>query len=271
MKKNRSAGRGPDKRSVSANRPPSAAPAGIPLRLQSYLAKAGVASRRGGEDMIRAGRVTINGRIAEIGESVTPGVDRVELDGRPLEPAKVEWIALHKPRGYVTTRDDPRGRRTVYHFLPQELHHLFHVGRLDRESEGLLLLTNDGATANRLLHPRYGTTKEYVAEVQGKPDARALERLESGVRLDDGIARAESAILLDQVGDDTFRVQLVLREGRKREVRRMLEKVGHPVERLVRRRFGPVELGDLGNGRWRHLTTAEVKSLREGEISNPSS
>ncbi len=266
MKKN-SSGRPPGGR-----RPPKSdslkEAVGQPIRLQSYLAKAGESSRRGGEDLIREGRVTVNGRDAELGESVTPGLDQVKVDGRRVDLNSIEWIALHKPRGYVTTRDDPRGRRTVYHFLPPELHHLFHVGRLDRESEGLLLLTNDGDTANRLLHPRYGTTKEYLAEVVGKPDARALERLEAGIRLEDGLARAVSAKLLEQVGDDLYLVELVLREGRKREVRRMMEKVGHPVERLVRRRFGPIELGDLGPGRWRRLTTLEMKSFRDSEPSN---
>jgi 23S rRNA pseudouridine2605 synthase len=232
------------------------------MRLQAFLARAGIASRRASEDLIRAGRVRVNGEVAELGAKVTPGQDRVELNGELVERNRLEWIALHKPAGYVTTREDPQGRRTVYDLLPTELHALFHVGRLDLESEGLLLLTNDGPTAHRLLHPRYGITKEYHADVTGRPGKQELRRLVSGVRLEDGVARAVSADLIEAAGRDLHRVRLVLREGRKREVRRMLQIVGHPVRRLVRTRFGTIELGDLPPARWRRLTSGEVQSLR---------
>ena len=241
---------------------PAAEKADTGIRLQAYLARAGVASRRGGEDLIRDGRVTVNGRPAELGSKVDPVSDVVRLDRRVLTLRSTSWVALHKPRGYVTTRDDPSGRRTVYDLLPAELHHLFHVGRLDRESSGLLLLTNDGETANRLLHPRYGTTKEYQADVEGEPDEETLQRLVEGVELEDGSARAITAELRGRVDPDVYRLRIVLEEGRNREVRRMLEAVGHPVQRLFRRSFGPIGIGRLQPGRWRHLMAAEIASLR---------
>ncbi len=232
------------------------------LRLQAYLARAGVASRRASEELIRDGRVTIDGERAEIGTSVRVGYDQVRVDGALVEPQRTEWIALNKPTGYVTTRDDPRGRRTVYDLIPEELHHLFHVGRLDRDSTGIILLTNDGETANRLLHPRYGTSKQYWADVEGEPTEVELRRLITGIELEDGLARAISAKPLGETDDDVFRVEIVLEEGRNREVRRMLEEIGHPVRRLARRRFGPIEIGKLRTGHWRHLTANEVETLR---------
>jgi 23S rRNA pseudouridine2605 synthase len=233
-----------------------------PIRLQIYLARAGVASRRASEELIRDGRVTVNGRRAELGMKVDPRADTVRVDRRVVSPRATEWIALHKPRGYVTTRDDPEGRKTVYDLLPPELHHLFHVGRLDRDSAGLILLTNDGETANRLLHPRYGTTKEYRVDVEGRPDSSALRRLVDGVELEDGLARVVSVEYRGELDDDIHRLILVLEEGRNREVRRMLEAIGHPVRRLFRRRFGAVEVGRLKPGGWRHLTPAEIATLR---------
>ena len=215
------------------------------LRLQSYLARAGIASRRGSEEFIRAGRVRVNGRVAELGSKATPGKDRVELDGREVRLQRVEWVALHKPTGYVTTRDDPAGRKTVYDLLPREMHHLFHVGRLDRDSAGLLLLTNDGDAANRLLHPRYGTTKEYLADVEGEPAVRELRALVEGVELEDGVGHAESVEIRGGVREGETRLLLVMQEGRHREIRRMLEAIGYPVRRLFRRRFGPIKLGKL--------------------------
>lgn len=232
------------------------------IRLQSFLARSGVASRRGSEDLIREGRVTVNGRTAEIGTTVDPARDTVRLDRKIVSTLPPEWIALHKPRGYVTTRDDPNDRKTVYDLIPPELHHLFHVGRLDRDSSGLLLLTNDGETANRLLHPRYGTTKEYRADVLGKPANETLRSLVEGVRLDDGIAQVISVEMRGAVDNDVYRLILTMQEGRNREVRRLLEAVGHPVQRLFRRSFGPIEIGSLRPGRWRHLTTQEIESLR---------
>lgn len=227
-----------------------------------YLARAGVASRRASEDLIREGRVTVDGRRAELGSKVTIGRDRVEVDGREVRAQPFEWLALHKPRGYVTTRDDPSGRRTVYDLLPPELHHLFHVGRLDRDSTGVILLTNDGETANRLLHPRYGTTKEYVVDVEGVPGDDQLRALVEGVELEDGPAQAIEVELLRESREADARIRIVLEEGRNREVRRMLEALGHPVRSLYRRRFGPIPVGRLRRGEWRRLTPQEIERLK---------
>lgn len=236
---------------------------GRPIRLQVYLARAGVASRRASEALIAEGRVFVNGLSVTVpGTQVVPGRDRVEVDGREVRLAETLWVALNKPRGYVTTRDDPFGRRTVYELLPEQFRSLFHVGRLDRDSEGLLLLSNDGTLANRLLHPSRGVTKEYEADVTGRPDAAALRKLAEGVELEDGAARAESVERLHQTDYDTFRIRIVLREGRNREVRRMLDAVGHPVRRLRRLRFGPVPLGELPAGKWRVLGEPEIASLQ---------
>lgn len=236
---------------------------GKPVRLQAFLARAGVASRRASERLIAEGRVSVNGHaVTTPGTQVVPGRDEVQVDGRAVELSETIWVALHKPRGYVTTRDDPYGRRTVYELLPPQLQSLFHVGRLDRDSEGILLLSNDGVLANRMLHPRFGVTKEYEADVRGRPTAGALRQLVEGVELEDGVAKAESAERLHQSGEDLFRVRITLAEGKKREVRRMLDAVGHPVARLRRLRFGPVRLGELPSGRWRVLGDAEVESLR---------
>jgi len=238
---------------------------GEPVRLQAFLARAGVASRRGSEELIEKGRVSVNGHLVTTqGTKVRPGVDRVAVDGVDVAPAEHVWIALHKPPGFVTSRRDTYGRRTIYDLLPERFHSLFHVGRLDRDSEGLLLLTNDGDTANRLLHPRYGTTKEYLADVQGKLTNDAMRQLLEGVEIEDGVATAEEVTRLHQTDVDTFRVRIVLREGKKREVRRMLDAVGHPVVRLIRRRFGPVELGELPVGKWRVLSSRELAHVAEG-------
>lgn len=257
----REGGRDKGSRRGQRTRAEQAPGAGETLRLQVFLSRAGMASRRGAEDLIRDGRVRVNGEVAELGSKVLAGTDRVEVDGRPVEMQRRDWVALHKPRGYVTTRDDPRDRRTVYDLLPAELHHLFHVGRLDRDSAGILLLTNDGEVANRLLHPRYGTTKEYLVDVEGRPDGRTLRQLVQGVELEDGMARAEAVEVKSSLDDELYRVRIVLREGRNREVRRMLDAVGHPVVRLFRKRFGPIEAGRLRPGQWRHLTPDEIRTL----------
>lgn len=235
------------------------------VRLQAYLARAGVASRRASEELIRAGKVQVNGVVAEIGLSVDTAKDVVEVEGRVITPQRMQWIAMHKPKGYVTTREDPEGRKTVYDLLPANLHHLFHVGRLDRDSSGLLLLTNDGVAANRLLHPRYGTTKEYWADVEGEPTTNELRLLVGGVELEDGVAKAESVTFRDEIKPGIVRLAVVMREGKRREVRRMLETIGHPVRRLFRQRFGPIEIGRLAPGKWRYLTSDELEALGSKE------
>lgn len=187
------------------------------------------------------------------------------VDGDLVTLQPFEWVVLHKPRGYVTTRDDPSGRRTIYDLLPAELHHLFHVGRLDRDSSGIILLTNEGETANRLLHPRYGTTKEYLADVEGRPAYEDLLRLVEGIELEDGLAQAVEVEDLGEAESGGGQIRIVLEEGRNREVKRMLEAIGHPVRSLYRRRFGPIAVGRLRRGDWRRLTPNEIEQLRQQE------
>lgn len=235
------------------------------MRLQKYLSRSGVASRRASEQLIRDGRVSVNGEIVrEMGVKVEPD-DRVAVDGRAVAPEPPVWVLLHKPAGCVTTRDDPRGRPTVYDLLPDRYESLFHVGRLDLDSEGLLLLTNEGGVANRLMHPSHEVDRVYRVAVEGtltRGDRRALL---SGIELADGPARAHAVEILD-TGDRGSSggslLRIVMREGRKREVRRLLDAVGHPVRRLVRERLGPVSLGALPEGEWRELTADEVERLR---------
>lgn len=239
---------------------PRATTAPEPERLQKALARAGFGSRRACEDLIREGRVTVNGRVATLGDRVDPAKDRVRVDGSSvaLDPAK-RYYALNKPRGVVTTARDPQRRQDVSSFYPPGPR-VFPVGRLDRETEGLLLLTNDGELANRLTHPRFGAEKEYLAEVEGSPSDRAVTRLVRGVKLEDGMARARSA---RRVAASRGRqaVRIVMTEGKKREVRRMLAAIGLTVRRLVRVRVGPVGLGGLHPGEVRPLTSAEVQAL----------
>jgi len=237
-------------------------------RLQKFLSQAGVASRRKAEELIVAGRVRVNGAPAtELGRKVDPTRDVVEVDGARVRSAATEWLALHKPRGYVTTRNDPEGRATVYELVPPQYHGLFYVGRLDYESEGLVLLTNDGAVANRLMHPRYETERVYEVELRGQMDAAKLRELRTGVELEDGPARVESVARLKAEPGRT-RLRLTLLEGRNREVRRLFRALGETVERLVRISYGPVRLGSLAPGQWRRLTANELLSLsaagREG-------
>jgi 23S rRNA pseudouridine2605 synthase len=231
------------------------------VRLQKYLSRAGVASRRNAEELIRDGRVRVNGGVVRQLGTQVGGDDTVEVDGRVVEPEPPIWILLNKPVGYVTTRDDPRGRQTVYDLLPASFHGLFHVGRLDRDSEGLLLFTNQGGIANRLLHPRYEVDRVYVVEIDGAIAEPARRRLLAGVGLEDGPARAESAVVEGPTTGRGTRLRVTMREGRKREVRRMFDAVGHPVRRLRRERLGPIELGSLGAGKWRELTESEVRAL----------
>jgi 23S rRNA pseudouridine2605 synthase len=237
-------------------------------RVQRALARAGIASRRASEDLIREGRVTINGRPAVLGDRVDPGTDVVTLDGIPvpLDPA-LRTFALHKPSGVVSTLGDERGRPDLRTFLP-DVPGLVPVGRLDRDTEGLLLLTNDGELANRLMHPRYRVEKEYLVEVAGVPSSRHAALLERGIDLDDGPARAVSARVEGRTADRGA-LRVVMAEGRKREVRRMLEAIGLPVTRLVRTRIGPIRLERLAPGAVRELTVTEVRALHGIGASTP--
>jgi 23S rRNA pseudouridine2605 synthase len=231
-------------------------------RIQKALARAGFGSRRACEELILEGRITLEGRVVTLGDKVDVQTQTVEVDGIDvnLDPS-IRYYALHKPPGVVTTMNDPQGRPDIRELLPVEGPRVFPVGRLDRDSEGLLLLTNDGELANRLMHPRYGIEKEYLAEVEGTPNPKQLARLRAGVELEDGQARAARAkIVASSRGRGA--VQLVMTEGRKREVRRMLAAVGLPVSRLVRLRIGGVRLGGLPPGEHRELTLDEVLALR---------
>jgi pseudouridine synthase len=232
-----------------------------PERLQRLLARAGFGSRRTCEELVARGLVTVNGRVASLGERADPDVDRVAVDGETvnLDPT-LKYFALHKPRGVVTTMRDPQGRADVGGLVPGGPR-VFPVGRLDRDSEGLLLLTNDGELSNRLLHPRHGVTKEYLVEVEGVPTARQLARIRRGVELEDGMASAVSVRSVAR-GGERGALRVVMKEGRKREVRRMLAAVGLPVTRLVRLEVGPVQLGRLRPGDLRKLTPLEVRALR---------
>jgi 23S rRNA pseudouridine2605 synthase len=232
-----------------------------PERLQRALARAGFGSRRACEELITAGRVTVDGTIATLGDKVDVETASVTVDGLDvnLDP-NVRYLALHKPAGVVTTMRDPQGRADMRGIVPTDGPRVFPVGRLDRESEGLLLLTNDGELANRLMHPRHAVEKEYLAEVEGRPTARQLARVRAGVKLDDGLARAKSARIVGSAAGKGA-VRLVMTEGRKREVRRLLREVGLPVTRLIRLRVGPIRLGDLPPGASRELSREEIQAL----------
>ncbi len=228
------------------------------MRLAKYLASAGVASRRASEQIVRDGRVVVGGEtVTDPARDVQPG-DEVALDGEPVKPERARLVyALNKPPGVVSTARDPQGRPTVVELVRHPETRLYPVGRLDIDSEGLILLTNDGELAHRLTHPRFEVEKTYRAQVANAPiRQRALAALREGVELDDGRTAPARA---RRIGADT--IELTIHEGRNRQVRRMCEHVGHPVKRLARVRFGPLNLGDLKPGRSRRLTPAEVRAL----------
>jgi pseudouridine synthase len=225
------------------------------VRLNAYLARAGIASRRGAEELIRAGRVTVNGEVAGLATFVE-GRDHVEVDGAEVAPEPLTYVLLHKPAGVVTTARDPQGRPTVVDLVGHE-RRVVPVGRLDADTTGVLLLTNDGPLAHRLMHPRYEVDKVYEVEVEGEPDEGALARLAEGVELDDGVTAPAGVRRLEP-----SRLQLTIHEGRKHQVKRMLAAVGHPVTRLHRRSYAGLSAAGLEPGEWRELTEEEVKRLR---------
>ena len=226
-------------------------------RLNRYLARRGVASRRAADQLIAAGRVTVNGARGRIGAHVTPGQDRVRVDDVAVDPVEITTLILNKPPGVVTTRSDPGGRATVMEHVP-EIAGLVPIGRLDADSRGLLLLTNDGELAHRVAHPRYGLHKRYRIRLGAPPSAAQLRRLAGGVDLEDGRARPVSV----RLGSYTQELDVVMAEGRKREVRRMIAAVGLDVTDLVRLAVGPITLGGLAEGASRALTPIELQRLR---------
>jgi 23S rRNA pseudouridine2605 synthase len=229
------------------------------MRIQRALARAGIASRRKAEELVTAGRVQVNGVVAHTGQSVDPSRDTIVVDGTPLAaPRTAEWLVLNKPAGVMTTRSDPDGRRTVFHLVP-EIPGLTYVGRLDYLTEGVLLLTTDGAAAHRLSHPSSAIERTYVATVTGKGD-EAAQLARRGVTLDDGPVRP-TRVEARKLGRDRWDFEVTITEGRKREVRRLCSALGLGVERLVRTRFGPVELGDLPSGTTRRLSPRERSAL----------
>jgi 23S rRNA pseudouridine2605 synthase len=230
------------------------------VRLNAYLARAGVASRRGADELIKAGRVRVNGEPGQLSTFVGAR-DRVELDGRPLEPQALAYVLLHKPAGVVTTARDPQGRPTVV-ALVEHPSRVVPVGRLDADTTGALLLTNDGELAHRLAHPRYEVEKVYEAEVEGEPSEEALEWLRAGVELEDGLT---APARIRRLGPSTL--ELILHEGRKHQVKRMLVAVGHPVIRLHRSRYAGLTLEGLGPGESRELAGAEIERLRSPTAS----
>ncbi len=230
------------------------------VRLQKAISAAGLMSRRAAEDLIRSGRVTVDGRVAVLGDRCDPEHADVRVDGArlPVAPGRVTYL-LSKPPGVVSTTDDPHGRRTVIDLVPPEPR-VWPVGRLDVDSEGLILVSNDGELTNLVTHPSHGVPKTYLALVEGNPGRGALRRLEEGVELDDGPARAVAARRVDVSGSRGL-VEIVMNEGRNREVRRMCDTIGHPVVRLVRTAIGPISDRSLAPGEWRLLLPAEVADV----------
>jgi 23S rRNA pseudouridine2605 synthase len=230
------------------------------IRLQKVLADAGIGSRRASEELIVAGRVTVDGEVATIGRRVDPETAAVAVDGVPVPTRTgLVYYLLNKPRDVISSARDTHGRPTVVDLVPAEPR-VYPVGRLDAETEGLLLLTNDGDLAHRLTHPSFGVEKEYLAEVDGMPSRAAVRRLREGVELDDG-PTAAARVALGPGDGGRSALTIVIHEGRNRQVRRMCDAVGHPVRRLVRTRIGPIADRDLGPGEWRPLTASEVRAL----------
>jgi pseudouridine synthase len=234
-------------------------------RIQKLMAQAGLGSRRHNEALIQEGRVKVNGRIAHLGQKADPATDHIEVDGKLLDLAqdKAIYIALHKPKGVLTSLEDEmaEGRTTVRDLIDLP-GHLYPVGRLDRQSEGLILMTNDGSLAHKLTHPRYGHKKIYEVKLEGNIPPEAISQWQQGVILD-GKPTAPVRIENIRRQGGTTLLNIVMREGRKRQIRRIAAQLGYPVQRLVRQQIGPLKLADLAVGTWRHLTSDEVKRLKQ--------
>jgi 23S rRNA pseudouridine2605 synthase len=256
-----------DGRQKTEDRSPKAGASGE--RLQKILSQAGVASRRLAEELIAQGRVQVNGvTVTALGTKARAGADEIKVDGRRIQSEqRKRYILLHKPRGYITTRSDPQGRPTVLDLLRGVREYIYPVGRLDYDSEGLLLLTNDGELAARLTHPRHEVDKVYEARVRGIPDEHVIERLAKGVTIEGRRTAPAKVRLIDAPNkrpsdNDQTRIELAIHEGRQRQVRKMFDAIGHPVVRLKRVRIGPIEDPDMPQGHWRELTPQEVGKLQ---------
>ena len=233
------------------------------IRLQKYLAECGIASRRAAETLIAGGRIRVNGETAHLGQSIEPGKDRVVFDGKPVGQDEKIYLVLNKPGDVITTAKDTHGRRTVLDCVRGVPARIFPVGRLDRDVEGVLLLTNDGELAHRLMHPRYGVDKVYVAWVRGRVRPQTAAAMARGVRLDDGVTAPAEIEILESRPEAT-RIRLTLHEGRKREVKRLCAAAGHPVRSLERISFAGIRATGLEPGQWRHLSDLECQLLRRG-------
>ena len=239
-------------------------------RLQKIIANAGVASRRKAEELILDGSVTVNGRIVrELGTKADPEEDAIKVGGKLIHlPQKKTYIALNKPKGYITSMSDPQGRPVVIELLKGVKGKVYPAGRLDYDTEGLLLLTNDGDLAYILMHPSHEMPKTYLAKVKGIIEDKAIERLERGIRLREGIT-APALVKKIKKTDANSWIEITVHEGRYRQVRRMLEEIRYPVLKLIRIRYGPIDLGDIPQGKYRHLTSQEVKKLKN-EVAGSS-
>lgn len=235
------------------------------IRLQKVLADAGVASRRASEQIILGGRVEVNGEVVrELGTKVDPARDRIRVDGAVIKSKRKLHLAVHKPPGVLCSRADEGRHRTILDLLPAEWSNLYPVGRLDLESEGLIFVTNDGQFCLKLTHPRYGIAKKYRATVEGRVAPEMLSRMQSGIQHEGDLLKASSARLIDANNSHSV-VELILTEGKNREVRRLFESQGLNVARLQRIQIGPIKIGELPSGKWRTLTEAEIESLLSGE------
>ena len=233
------------------------------VRLQKALADAGVASRRACEELITDGRVSVNGeQITQLGTKVNPEKDELAVDGEIINANKSKsYVIFNKPAGVLSTMSDPEGRPSLGDYFKERSERLFHVGRLDKESEGLIVLTNDGEIAHRATHPSYGLVKKYIVEIEGHLSAVQAQELRDGIRLEDGLARALEVIVLREPTPKNAWIEISIHEGRYHIVRRMFEELGLPVLRLIRTEFGPLNIGETKVGRWRHLNEGEVENL----------
>lgn len=231
------------------------------IRLQKYLSECGVASRRKAEELIESGRIKVNGKVAELGDKVTPGVDRITVGKKPVLPPQRGILLLNKPKGVVTTMSDPGGRSTVAEFLDKRDRGYFPVGRLDYESTGLVVLTNDGELANRMMHPRYGLERVYEVQVSGEVAEKTIKRMERGVRLKDGMVK--TAIKHVRVLNDKTNITLSIQIGRNRVIRRMMEHLRHPVVKLKRIAHGPLKLSKIRIGDTKRLTKEQYKAVKK--------